>query len=108
MFFSNRRPGLFGEIWLTAEELSRKKPGLIHAKVVLHGEQGPWSNRVGFDEIGAAVSGLVFHRRDASSAKSPPIIPIATNVVAGSAPSVSSRPCAGVPSREAAIALSYP
>jgi crotonobetainyl-CoA:carnitine CoA-transferase CaiB-like acyl-CoA transferase len=31
--------------------LSEKKPGLIHAKVVLHGERGPWSNRVGFDEI---------------------------------------------------------
>jgi len=26
--------------------------------VVLHGEKGPWSDRVGVDEIGAAVSGL--------------------------------------------------
>ncbi len=58
VFFSNRRPGYLERYGLTAEELSQKRPGLIHAKVVLHGEQGPWSNRVGFDEIGAAVSGL--------------------------------------------------
>src|SRR5208282_5971698 len=81
VFFSNRRPGYLERYGLTAEELSQKKPGLIHAKVVLHGEQGPWSNRVGFDEIGAAVSGLFSIEGTPTYPKSPPIIPICDNVV---------------------------
>jgi crotonobetainyl-CoA:carnitine CoA-transferase CaiB-like acyl-CoA transferase len=81
VFFSNRRPGYLERYGLTAEELSEKKPGLIHAKVVLHGEQGPWSNRVGFDEIGAAVSGVFAIEGTLTQPKSPPIIPICDNVV---------------------------
>ena len=82
VFFSNRRPGYLERYGLTAEELSQKKPGLIHAKVVLHGEQGPWSNRVGFDEIGAAVSGVFAIEGTPTQPKAPPIIPICDNVVA--------------------------
>jgi crotonobetainyl-CoA:carnitine CoA-transferase CaiB-like acyl-CoA transferase len=81
VFFSNRRPGYLERYGLTAEELSHKKPGLIHAKVVLHGEKGPWSNRVGFDEIGAAVSGLFSIEGTPIQPKSPAIIPICDNVV---------------------------
>jgi crotonobetainyl-CoA:carnitine CoA-transferase CaiB-like acyl-CoA transferase len=81
VFFSNRRPGYLERYGLTAEELSQKKPGLIHAKVVLHGERGPWSNRVGFDEIGAAVSGLFSIEGTPTQPKSPSIIPICDNVV---------------------------
>jgi crotonobetainyl-CoA:carnitine CoA-transferase CaiB-like acyl-CoA transferase len=81
VFFSNRRPGYLERYGLTAEELSQKRPGLIHAKVVLHGEKGPWSNRVGFDEIGAAVSGLFSIEGTPTQPKSPPIIPICDNVV---------------------------
>jgi crotonobetainyl-CoA:carnitine CoA-transferase CaiB-like acyl-CoA transferase len=81
VFFSNRRPGYLERYGLTAEELCQKKPGLIHAKVVLHGERGPWSNRVGFDEIGAAVSGLFSIEGTPTQPKSPAIIPICDNVV---------------------------
>jgi crotonobetainyl-CoA:carnitine CoA-transferase CaiB-like acyl-CoA transferase len=81
VFFSNRRPGYLERYGLTAEELCEKKPGLIHAKVVLHGERGPWSNRVGFDEIGAAVSGVFSIEGSPTQPKSPAIIPICDNVV---------------------------
>src|SRR5215831_1101001 len=81
VFFSNRRPGYLERYGLTAEELSQKKPGLIHAKVVLHGERGPWSNWVGFDEIGAAVSGLFCIEGTPTQPKSPPVIPICDNIV---------------------------
>src|ERR1700686_712659 len=81
VFFSNRRPGYLERYGLTAEELSQIKPGLIHVKVVLHGEQGPWSNWVGFDEVGAAVSGLFSIEGTPTEPKSPPIIPICDNVV---------------------------
>ncbi len=81
IFFANKRPGYLKSHGLDAEELCAKKPGLIHATVVLHGEKGPWSNRPGFDEIGATVSGLFALERSLSSPKQPPIVPICDNVV---------------------------
>jgi crotonobetainyl-CoA:carnitine CoA-transferase CaiB-like acyl-CoA transferase len=82
VFFANKRPGFLKKHGLDAETLSAQKPGLIHATVVLHGERGPWSNRPGFDEIGAAVSGLFAIEGSPSQPKQPPIVPICDNVVA--------------------------
>ena len=81
IFFANKRPGYLKSNGLDAEELCAKKPGLIHATVVLHGETGPWSNRPGFDEIGATVSGVFALEGSLSSPKQPPIVPICDNVV---------------------------
>jgi crotonobetainyl-CoA:carnitine CoA-transferase CaiB-like acyl-CoA transferase len=81
IFFANKRPGYLKSQGLDAEELCAKKPGLIHATVVLHGENGPWSNRPGFDEIGATVSGVFALEGSLSSPKQPPIVPICDNVV---------------------------
>jgi crotonobetainyl-CoA:carnitine CoA-transferase CaiB-like acyl-CoA transferase len=81
IFFANKRPGYLRSHGLDAEELCAKKPGLIHATVVLHGEKGPWSNRPGFDEIGATVSGVFALEGSLSSPKQPPIVPICDNVV---------------------------
>jgi crotonobetainyl-CoA:carnitine CoA-transferase CaiB-like acyl-CoA transferase len=81
VFFANKRPGFLTKHGLDAESLCERKPGLIHATVVLHGEKGPWSNRPGFDEIGAAVSGLFTIEGSPTRPKQPPIVPIADNVV---------------------------
>jgi crotonobetainyl-CoA:carnitine CoA-transferase CaiB-like acyl-CoA transferase len=81
VFFANKRPGYLESNGLDAEELSAKKPGLIHSTVLLHGDKGPWKNRPGFDEIGAAVSGLFTIEGTPTHPKSPPIIPVCDNVV---------------------------
>jgi CoA-transferase family III len=81
VFFANKRPGYLERHGLGAEELCAKRPGLIHARVVLHGDKGPWKNRPGFDEIGGAVSGLFCLEGTPTHPKSPPIIPICDNVV---------------------------
>ena len=81
IFFSNKRPGYLERYGLDAETLVAKNPGLIHARVVAHGESGPWKNRTGFDEVGAAVSGLFTIEGTPTSPQSPPIIPICDNVV---------------------------
>jgi crotonobetainyl-CoA:carnitine CoA-transferase CaiB-like acyl-CoA transferase len=81
VFFANKRPGYLKSHGLNAEQLCATKPGLIHATIVLHGETGPWSNRPGFDEIGATVSGLFALEGSLSSPKQPPIVPICDNVV---------------------------
>jgi crotonobetainyl-CoA:carnitine CoA-transferase CaiB-like acyl-CoA transferase len=81
VFFANKRPGFLRKHGLTAEELSAKRPGLVHVSVVLHGETGPWSNRPGFDEIAATVGGLFSLEGSLDEPKHPPIIPICDNVV---------------------------
>jgi crotonobetainyl-CoA:carnitine CoA-transferase CaiB-like acyl-CoA transferase len=81
VFFANKRPGYLERNGLDAEELSARKPGLIHAQVLLHGDRGPWKNRPGFDEIGAAVSGLFAIEGTSTHPLSPPIIPIVDNIV---------------------------
>jgi crotonobetainyl-CoA:carnitine CoA-transferase CaiB-like acyl-CoA transferase len=82
VFFANKRPGYLERHGLDAEELCAKKPGLIHTRVVPHGDKGPWKNRPGFDEVGAAVTGLFCIEGTPAQPKSPPIIPICDNVVA--------------------------
>ena len=80
VFFANKRPGFLKKHGLDSESLCAQKPGLIHAIVAMHGEEGPWSNRPGFDEIGAAIRPL-YDRRFSTRPKQPPIVPIADNVV---------------------------
>ena len=82
VFFANKRPGFLKKHGLDADVLCKQKPGLIHATVVLHGEKGPWSDRPGFDEIGAAVSGLFTIEGSPTQPQQPPIVPICDNVVA--------------------------
>jgi crotonobetainyl-CoA:carnitine CoA-transferase CaiB-like acyl-CoA transferase len=81
IFFANKRPGYLERNGLDAETLCAKKPGLIHAQVLLHGAKGPWKNRPGFDEIGAAVTGLFTIEGSPTQPKSPPVFPIVDNVV---------------------------
>jgi hypothetical protein len=82
VFFANKRPGFLRKHDLDADALCEQKPGLIHASIVLHGERGPWSDRPGFDEIGAAVSGLFTIEGSPARPRQPPIVPICDNVVA--------------------------
>jgi crotonobetainyl-CoA:carnitine CoA-transferase CaiB-like acyl-CoA transferase len=81
VFFANKRPGYLARNGIDAEDLCAKKRGLIHASVLLHGATGPWKNRPGFDEIGAAVTGLFCIEGTPTEPKSPPIIPICDNVM---------------------------
>jgi crotonobetainyl-CoA:carnitine CoA-transferase CaiB-like acyl-CoA transferase len=81
VFFANKRPGFLELHGLAAEDLCARKPGLIHATVVLHGTKGPWSNRPGFDEIGAAVTGVFALEGTLGRPRQPVIVPICDNVV---------------------------
>jgi crotonobetainyl-CoA:carnitine CoA-transferase CaiB-like acyl-CoA transferase len=82
VFFANKRPGFLKKHGLDAETLSEQRPGLIHVTVLAHGAKGPWSDRPGFDEIGAAVGGLFSIEGSPEQPKQPPIVPICDNVVA--------------------------
>lgn len=59
VFFANRRPGYLEKVGLSAEESAELRPGIVHATVSLHGETGPWAQRIGFDQVAGAVSGMM-------------------------------------------------
>jgi crotonobetainyl-CoA:carnitine CoA-transferase CaiB-like acyl-CoA transferase len=80
VFFSNKRPGFLRRLGLEAEELCARTPGLIHSTVVMHGTKGPWSNRPGFDEIGAAVAGLFTLEGSLTRPQQGALVPICDNV----------------------------
>ncbi|HEX6507446.1 MAG TPA: CoA transferase [Chloroflexota bacterium] len=82
IFFSNRHPGHLEQVGLTAEELAVHHRGLIHAQVLLHGAEGPWAMRPGFDEVGACVTGIFALGGTLEDPKQPPMLPIVDNMVA--------------------------
>jgi len=80
VFFSNRHPGYLEQVGLTADNLVGHR-GLVHAQVLLHGAEGPWANRPGFDEVGACVSGIFALGGTLEDPKQPPMLPIVDNIV---------------------------
>lgn len=84
IFFSNRRPGFLDKHDLTANTLCSKYPGLIHARVVLAGETGPWSNRVGFDvSTGAYAGPYALETNGAEQPITTPTISVVNDYIAG-------------------------
>jgi crotonobetainyl-CoA:carnitine CoA-transferase CaiB-like acyl-CoA transferase len=81
VFFSNRHPGYLERVGLDAEALAARHPGLIHAQVLLHGAEGPWATRPGFDEVGACVTGIFALGGTLEDPKQPPMLPIVDNIV---------------------------
>lgn len=81
VFFSNRHPGYLERVGLTAEELAAGHRGLVHVQVLMHGADGPWATRPGFDEIGACVSGIFALGGTLHKPKQPPMLPIVDNIV---------------------------
>lgn len=59
VFYANRRPGYLARIGLSAEEAAAVRPGIVHATASLHGESGPWADRVGFDQTAGCVTGMM-------------------------------------------------
>lgn len=56
--YANRRPGLLAELGADLETAIGIRPGLIHVTVSCFGDGGPWRNRVGFDQVAGAVTGM--------------------------------------------------
>jgi crotonobetainyl-CoA:carnitine CoA-transferase CaiB-like acyl-CoA transferase len=72
VFFANRRPGLLDDLGLDAETAAAIRPGLIHVTVSTHGQDGPWRNRVGFDQVAGTVTGVVAAEGTLESPQLPP------------------------------------
>lgn len=59
IFFANRRPSYLNRFELDPEQCASVRPGIIHVSVSLHGEEGVWADRVGFDQTAGTVTGVM-------------------------------------------------
>jgi crotonobetainyl-CoA:carnitine CoA-transferase CaiB-like acyl-CoA transferase len=82
VFYANRRPGMLARHGLSAEELCKTHPGLVHTSVIYCNETGPWSDRVGFDVSTGLTMGL-FHLEGTYDRPTPPPISVVNDYVAG-------------------------
>ncbi len=59
VLIQNFRPGTIAKMGFPYEELERLNKGIIMVNVSAYGQYGPYSDRVGFDPIGQAISGMM-------------------------------------------------
>lgn len=76
IFFQNRRLSFLREIELTPEDAARERPGIVYVSFSLHGMEGPWAERPGFDQSAACVTGIMALEGTAEAPQLPPIIVI--------------------------------
>jgi CoA-transferase family III len=73
VFFSNRRPGFLDRFGLSSQDLAALRPGIVHVDISIYGPRGPWANRVGFDQVAGAVSGVLALEGSMESPKLPEV-----------------------------------
>lgn len=76
IFYANRRPGLLQDLGMDRDSTIRVRPGLIHVTFSLWGEGGPWSKRIGFDQIAGSGTGMAAAEGSLENPKLPP-----TNII---------------------------
>jgi len=59
VFLQAYRPGALAARGFGAEELARRRPGLVSVSLSAYGHEGPWAGRRGFDTLVQTASGLV-------------------------------------------------
>jgi crotonobetainyl-CoA:carnitine CoA-transferase CaiB-like acyl-CoA transferase len=73
VFFANRRPGFLDRFGLSSHELAVVRPGIVHVDMSIYGPRGPWANRIGFDQIAGAVTGVLALEGTAECPKLPEV-----------------------------------
>jgi hypothetical protein len=73
VFFANRRPGFLDRFGLSSHDLAVLRPGIVHVDMSIYGPRGPWANRIGFDQIAGAVTGVLALEGSAECPKLPEV-----------------------------------
>ena len=73
----NNRKSSLARLGISYEEMSKRKPDIIHASLNAFGYDGPWSERPGWEQLAQATSGIQVRRggRDAA----PKLLPYPMN-----------------------------
>lgn len=73
VFFHNRRQQFLHEIGFGPDEACAERPGLVYVTVSLHGLEGPWAGRPGFDQSAGSVTGMMLLEGSGDQPRLPPI-----------------------------------
>ncbi|KXO94047.1 CoA transferase [Tsukamurella pseudospumae] len=81
VFYANRRPGYLASIGMSAEQLVERRPGIVHATASLFGGEGPWADRVGFDQTAGSLVGMMNLEGGDGDPALPPILVVNDYIV---------------------------
>ncbi|MEJ2862524.1 CoA transferase [Actinomycetospora flava] len=81
VFFHNRRLAFLDEIGMRPEQLAAERPGIVSVTVSLHGLEGPWAGRPGFDQTAGSVSGMMLLEGGGETPRLPPILVVNDYIV---------------------------
>lgn len=81
VFFHNRRLPFLDEVGLRPEQLAVERPGIVAVTVSLHGLEGPWAGRPGFDQTAGSVSGMMLLEGGGEAPRLPPILVVNDYIV---------------------------
>ncbi|WP_433783242.1 CoA transferase [Actinomycetospora sp. CA-101289] len=81
VLFHNRRLPFLDEIGLRPEQAAQERPGLVSVTISLHGLEGPWAGRPGFDQTAGSVTGMMLLEGGGEAPRLPPILVVNDYVV---------------------------
>ncbi|MEJ2887816.1 CoA transferase [Actinomycetospora aeridis] len=81
VFFHNRRLAFLDEVGLRPEQVAVERPGIVAVTVSLHGLEGPWAGRPGFDQTAGSVSGMMLLEGGGDVPRLPPILVVNDYIV---------------------------
>lgn len=58
VFVQGYRPGALAQLGHGAEEVARRRPGIVYVSLCAYGTQGPWQDRRGFDSLVQTATGF--------------------------------------------------
>ncbi|KAG2173244.1 hypothetical protein INT43_004618 [Umbelopsis isabellina] len=71
ILYSNRKFNMLSKFGLTAEDCAKIRPGIVHCNITAHGQDGPWKNRMGFDQVAGSVCGMMTFEGDGQKPQMP-------------------------------------
>jgi len=73
VFVQGYRGGAMDRLGFGADELDRRRPGLIFVSIDCYGHEGPWRERAGWEQLAQAVTGIAIEQgSDSAGARERP------------------------------------
>ncbi len=76
VFVQGYRPGGLEALGYGAQALATRRPGIVVVSLSAYGEQGPWSQRRGFDSLVQAATGFNLAEAEAAGSAQPKPLPM--------------------------------
>lgn len=76
VFSQGYRPGGIASLGFGAEELAKRRPGIVYTSLTAYGTEGPWAGRRGFDSLVQTAMGFNAAEGEAAAEGKPRVLPM--------------------------------